>query len=327
MIKKISLSVLGKSTHPMASLIKTQNLGQYMNYNFIESPADFMKANQSEAAFILEGTPKIMDSFLEVNPQIKWVHSSMAGLDWIMCDRLKNSKITLTNAKGCYNESLAEFVTFAIIHFAKKMPERVALRKAKKWEKQVVNNAMGSTVTIVGYGSIGSTTAKMLKNGLRCKITGVTNDPELLTETQKSYVDQIISDGNFDHAIATSDYVVGILPKTVKTTGFFNRSFFNKMKKGSVFINIGRGPTLIEDDLLEAINSKTIYGSGLDVYPIEPLPPTSKLWDNDNVLMTYHDSDYTVDYFNLCVDGFKQELERYVNGLKPIRITNKEKGY
>ena len=327
MIRKVSLAVLGKKTHPIAELIASKNLGKYMNFQYLESESEYPNAKNPEAAFVIDGNPKSMEKFLTIHPGIKWVHSAMAGLDWIMNDTLRNSQISLTNAKGCYNESLAEFVTYAVLHFSKKMPEHIILKRAHKWEKQVVNNAIGSIVTIFGYGSIGSTCAKMLKNGLKCKIIGVTNDPQLLSKEQLAYADEIISDGKYENAIGFSDFVVGILPKTEKTVGIFNEKFFNKMKCTAAFINIGRGPTLVEDDLMKVINEKKIYGAALDVYPIEPLPPTSKLWDSDNVLMTFHDSDLTVDYWNLCVDGFAEELMNYSKGLPFKRLVNKTSGY
>ena len=111
------------------------------------------------------------------------------------------------------------------------------------------------------------------------------------------------------------------------TDGIFNEKFFKKMKQGSVFINIGRGPTLIENDLVKVLNEKHLYGAGLDVYPIEPLPSTSKLWDMDNVLMTFHDSDLTSDYYELCLQGFIEELENYSAGKPLKKVVNKIKGY
>ena len=104
-----------------------------------------------------------MNKFLSVQNNINWVHNAIAGIDQIMCDKLKQSNIILTNAKGCFNEPLAEFVLYAMIHFSKKMPEHIVSKSQHKYIQQVVGKAIGSTVTIIGYGSIGTTTAKMLK--------------------------------------------------------------------------------------------------------------------------------------------------------------------
>ena len=176
-----------------------------MDYTFLENPTQYNTA-QYEAAFVIEGNPTLMDQFLTAQKNIKWVHSAMAGLDWILCDRLRQSQINLTNAKGCYNESLAEFVTYSMIHFAKRMPEHIVLKRQHQFTKQVVKNTIGCTVTIIGYGSIGTTTAKMLKQALRCKIIGVTQD-KLVSKEQRINADEIIADNQYDEALKISDYV------------------------------------------------------------------------------------------------------------------------
>jgi phosphoglycerate dehydrogenase-like enzyme len=85
--------------------------------------------------------------------------------------------------------------------------------------------------------------------------------------------------------------VVGVLPKTGDTVNFFDKEFFGKMKPSGVFMNIGRGPTVNEPDLVDALKSKTIAGAVLDVYTVEPLPKESELWGLPNVLMTPHCAD------------------------------------
>jgi phosphoglycerate dehydrogenase-like enzyme len=88
--------------------------------------------------------------------------------------------------------------------------------------------------------------------------------------------------------LAKADAVVSVLPRTDETINFFTKSLFEQMKPTAVFINIGRGPTVCEPDLIEALQSGKIAGAVLDVFATEPLPKESPLWDMKNVLITPH---------------------------------------
>jgi phosphoglycerate dehydrogenase-like enzyme len=81
------------------------------------------------------------------------------------------------------------------------------------------------------------------------------------------------------------------LPKTAHTTHYFNKDFYAMMKPSSIFMNIGRGVTVKESDLVDALKAKVIAGAVLDVFEVEPLSKESELWDLPNVLMTPHCAD------------------------------------
>ena len=120
---------------------------------------------------------------------------------------------------------------------------------------------------------------------------------------------------------------MSILPLTQDSHHFFNESKFNLMSETAVFVNIGRGPTVKEDDLIKALENKNIGGAILDVFEKEPLDKESKLWGLENVLMTPHSADLTGDYFTLGFEIFKKEFLNYSSG-KPLTCqVNKKKGY
>jgi len=86
----------------------------------------------------------------------------------------------------------------------------------------------------------------------------------------------------------SSDIVVSILPDTEKTKNFINKKFLSLMKKNSFLINIGRGSTLNEQDLLLHLNKNKSFHVSLDVFKIEPLPKKNKFWTHKNVIITPH---------------------------------------
>ena len=162
----------------------------------------------------------------------------------------------------------------------------------------------------------------MLKDTLNCKVIGITNNCHAPSKEQLMFADEIISNGNYEKVLSTADFVLAILPKNEKTNFFFNLGFFKKMKASSVFINIGRGSTVIEDDLLRCLDDGMIYGAALDVYSVEPLPPTSKLWEYDNVLMTFHSIGVTVDFWERIYQLFAEELMNFIEGKPSTRMVD-----
>ena len=121
------------------------------------------------------------------------------------------------------------------------------------------------------------------------------------------------------------------MPKVAGVTDdFFSmESTFSKMKKSAVFMNIGRGTTVNEDDLVTALDSEIIAGAVLDVFKVEPLVKESKLWDCKNVLMTPHCADQDKDFLHRATAGFATNLKLYSEGGpdKLVNVCDKNKGY
>jgi len=86
------------------------------------------------------------------------------------------------------------------------------------------------------------------------------------------------------------------------------------MKESAVFMNIGRGTTVNEDDLVDALNKKSIAGAVLDVFKTEPLPLSSGLWDCENVFMTPHCADQDHDFLKRSIHSFGINLDNYASG-------------
>ena len=125
--------------------------------------------------------------------------------------------------------------------------------------------------------------------------------------------------------------MVGVLPKVAGVTDdFFTlESTFGYMKNSAVFMNIGRGTTVKEEDLIDALNNKLIAGAVLDVYKNEPLSPDSGLWDCQNLLMTPHCADQDDKFLYRAFETLAINLENWVTGGKDklINLCDKKKGY
>jgi phosphoglycerate dehydrogenase-like enzyme len=181
----------------------------------------------------------------------------------------------------------------------------------------------GATVGIVGYGDIGQATARLAKAyGMKILALG-----------RRMPVEDGLADERFDvsqlhHVLSRSDYVVNATPLTAATTGLLGAAEFAAQKPGSVFINVGRGPTVDEPALIAALTSGHLKGAGLDVFCTEPLPKTSPFWDLDNVLVSSHNMDKTDTFMIESVEFYcREQLPRFVRGLPLYNPVDHRLGY
>jgi hypothetical protein len=182
--------------------------------------------------------PLLLDAF----PSIEWVHVRSAGIDFLVSDELNTAKnIVVTNAKGQFSSTLAEYSMMACSYFAKGLPRLMRQQKQKKWEKFDVDELRGKTMGIVGYGDIGRACAKLAKVygmrvvALRRHPEKSAHDPlcEKVFGTDKDSLNQLMSE---------SDYIVCSAPSTMETRGMVDADSFKSVKQNAVFINLGRGP-------------------------------------------------------------------------------------
>ena len=158
-------------------------------------------------------------------------------------------------------------------------------KKDQNWNKYSVKELRGSTMGIIGYGDIGRACAKLARvYGMR--IIALRRKPEL--NVNDPYCDIVYGSTKEDlnKLMSESDYILCSAPLTKATTGLIDKEAFDNAKADSVFINVGRGPIVDEDALIDALKKGKLKGAGLDVFSVEPLPKDSDLWSLDNVLLS-----------------------------------------
>jgi phosphoglycerate dehydrogenase-like enzyme len=125
-----------------------------------------------------------------------------------------------------------------------------------------------------------------------------------------------------------SDYLVTALPLTDRTRGLFNKDVFAQSKLNQVFINVGRGGLVVDEDLIFALGvDGPLLGAALDVFNTEPLPETSPYWDMQNVLISPHNADQTVDFRHRSVRFFTENCKRFIEGQELESVINLREGY
>mmetsp|Transcript_22850 Transcript_22850/g.33881 ORF Transcript_22850/g.33881 Transcript_22850/m.33881 type:complete len:415 (+) Transcript_22850:68-1312(+) len=260
-------------------------------------------------------------------PSIEWVHVRSAGIDFIVSDELSELPVTITNAKGQFSSSLAEYTMMACSYFAKDLPRLMKQQKAKNWEKYDVEELRGKTLGIVGYGDVGRACAK-LAHVYGMKIIALRRNPKLSTQDPYCSVVYGTDKKSLNRLMGESDYILCSAPSTVDTEGMVNAEAFEAVKDGAVFINLGRGPVIDEKALANALKNGKLRGAALDVFSEEPLPATNELWELDNILISPHNMDQTSTFMNEATEFFVFEnLPRFICGKDLLNPVNASLGY
>ncbi len=297
----------------------------------VENAVQGAEATEAEVLFVASGTGKILAEVMVKCPNLVWIQGLFAGLDHLQCPELveaeSKGRIVLTNAKGIFSSSLAEYVMLACGHFSKDVPRWQSNKSHKKWETFTVGELRGCTMGIVGYGSIGEATAKLAK-AYGMKVLACRRRPEVSKDDPN--VDSVRGMDALEDIMAQSDYLVLCAALTPSTEGMISEKVLKAAKKGQVFINIGRGK-LVDEDALHAVlrDGKTLRAAGLDVFSTEPLPESSPLWDLPNVLISSHNADMTASFRHESVACFVRNCSNFLQGGREslVNVVSAKEGY
>ena len=289
---------------------------------------DLNMLREKGANVIFVSHPKSRDvlaKLVEEIPSIEFVHARSAGIDFITSPILASWKGGIvTNAKGTFSSTLAEYTLMACSYFAKDLPRLLKSKQAKNWDKYPVLELRGSTLGIIGYGDIGRACAR-LASAYGMKTIALRRHPKpdplcvAVYGNDKKSMNRLFSE---------CDYVVCAAPLTEETRGMIGKEQFDHAKEGCVFINVGRGPIVDEQAMIGALKDGRLKGAGLDVFAIEPLPTDSPLWEMDNVMMSFHNADMTTTFMKEASQFFVEEnLPRFVRGLPLLNHVDPAAGY
>lgn len=221
---------------------------------------------------------------IEAFTKLSYIQLTSAGYDRVPMDIVKARGIIIKNARGVYSIPMAEFALCGVLSLYKQSRFFYENQKASRWEKhRGLMELCGKTVCVMGCGSVGTECAKRF-SAFGCRVIGVD-----LTPYENPAYGKMLPLAELDAALSESDITVLTLPLTSETKHLMNADRFARMKKGSVLINIARGAIVDAEALLTAFSTK-LMGAVLDVFEEEPLSPESPLWQQENVILTPHNS-------------------------------------
>ena len=252
----------------------------------------------------------IEEDLLDRAERLELFACTFAGTDHVPTEALADRGVALTNAGGIHAPGIAEGTIGNMLVFARRLHEGWRRKQNHEWRHFQSGELAGSTVTVVGLGSIGQAVAKRL-DGFEVETIGVRYSPEKGGPTDEicGFEGEAIHD-----ALARSEYVVLACPLTELTRDLIGREELATMRPNSVLINTARGGIVDTDALLGALRSNGIRGAALDVTDPEPLPPDHPLWDLENCLITPHTGGHTPKHWNRLAAIIARNVERLDSG-------------
>lgn len=248
--------------------------------------------------------------------RLRWVAVSSAGYtahdNEETREALRARGAVLTNASSVFAEPCAQHLLAMMLGLSRALPasvaEQVGERRWLSLERRAESRLLtGQTVLLLSYGAIAKRLVELLAPfGMK-----------LYALRRRAYSERgvhVIAEEKLSAVLPLADHVVNILPENDSTLGYVNARRLALVKPGAFFYNIGRGPTVDERALAEALESGRLGGAYLDVFATEPLPPEHPLWRTRNCWITPHSAGGRGDQDEALATLFLENLEKFEAG-------------
>ncbi|MEV0334813.1 D-2-hydroxyacid dehydrogenase [Nocardia sp. NPDC050717] len=312
------VTVLHRDSVPASDLMAPVADRAVVRYTEAAGLADALRG--AEVLFVYDFQSPAVPGAWHAADRLRWLHMGGVGVDPVMFPELRASEVVVTNTRNVFDGPIAEYVLGQIIAFAKDLPESMRLQRRHEWRHRESERVAGATALIVGTGSIGRATARLLRAaGMQVRGVGRrarADDPDFGTISTDLYAE-----------LPTADYVVAIAPLTERTRKMFDATAFAAMKPHARFVNVGRGELVVTDDLVAALRHGTIAAAALDVVDPEPPPAGHPLWDLPNVVLTPHNSGDFHGWRAEIVRAFTDNFGRWADGRPLHNVVDKTLGY
>jgi phosphoglycerate dehydrogenase-like enzyme len=276
----------------------------------------------ADVVFAWNAGRDLLPSAWDLAGDLRWIQTASAGVDWLLFPELVESHVVVTNARGVFDEAMAEYVLGLVLAMAKGLPATLEHQRRKEWTHRDAETLGARRMLVAGVGPIGRAIGRMVTM-LGMEVRGVGRT----TRTGDDVFETIYGADELSEAVGWADWIVNVLPLTEDTRHLFDEVVIGEMPMHARFVNVGRGGTVDEPALIAALAEGRIAGAALDVFEVEPLPADSPLWELPNVLVSPHMSGNFGGWREAAVEVFLENLVRYVSGRPLTNVVNKRRGY
>jgi phosphoglycerate dehydrogenase-like enzyme len=276
----------------------------------------------ADAVFAWRSVRELLPEVWPKAARLRWIQSASDGVDWLLFPELVESDVVVTNARGVFDQAIAEYVVGLMLAFAKGLLGVIEGQRNREWRNRETEVLAGKRLLVAGVGPIGRAIGRAGRD-LGMEVRGVGRT----ARAGDDVFGAIAATDALAEAVGWADYVVNALPATPATRHLFDAPVFESMRGSARFINVGRGATVDEAALIEALRGARIAGAALDVFEREPLPPDSPFWELPNTIVSPHMSGDFEGWLEAVVRLFVDNLRRFVAGEPLLNVVDKRQGY
>jgi phosphoglycerate dehydrogenase-like enzyme len=293
---------------------------------------EFVKVTtEAEAIEQADGAEAIIGfcstALLDAAVDASWIQVFSAGVErCVALEQVGSAKVVLTNMQKMSSPVLAEHAVAMVMALGRGLVSHGKLMATGEWRRggpaaPKMQEISGKTLLVAGLGGIGTEVARRAA-ALGMRVVGTRRS----SRDGPDFVDYVGLSSELHELAADADFIVNALPLTPETSGIFDQTFFADAKQGSYFISVGRGASVVTDDLVRALETGQLAGAGLDVTDPEPLPSDHRLWQMENVIITPHVAGWgggRERHYTLV----KENIRRFITGDKLFNVVDPQRGY
>jgi phosphoglycerate dehydrogenase-like enzyme len=255
--------------------------------------------------------------------RLRMIQQYGVGLEAVDIDAASRFGIYVANVPGALSAnsaSVAELVIWFMITLVRRLDESRRAFKQGRLGEPPGDLLLGKTAALLGLGQLGRAIAPLLK-ALGMKVLALRRRPEREDQADEMGLDFLGGPSDLERILAEADFIVVCLPLTPQTRGLIDRRALAAVKPGSFLINVGRGPVVEHQDLLESLAQGRMAGAGLDVFWQEPMSPSDPLF-RYNVVATPHIGGLSLTSYRRIGEQVAANLRRLRAGLEPLHCVN-----
>lgn len=287
-----------------------------------EGLADLLAGFRPQAAYSIafrgrSGFPR--DALLGPNGP-RWISVGGSGVDHLT--PWDAGQVTVTNSAGVAAPMMAEYVFGCVLHFTLDIDGMAAERAAHRWDgSRLMTPLQGKTLLIVGLGHTGRAVAARAR-AFGMRVIGTRARPEAMQD-----IDEVHAPADLPGLCGQADVVVLSVPLLAQTRGLVDARALAAMKPGAILVDVSRGGVLDLDAFVNAMRNGPLGAAALDVFPTEPLPADSPVWDLSNVIVSPHCSSVYEGWNMASFDLFLENLEHWRRGAALVNVVDPGRGY
>ncbi len=294
-----------------------------MDAAIVECPATedaFVAAAPTADAIYAKGM-KFTARMIGAASKAKIIALGSVGVDSVDVSAATAKGIPVTNCPDTFIEEVADHAMMLLLATHRRAFEQDRMVREGRWgegrpQLLQVPRLLGQTLGLISFGRVARAVAVRAKAfGLHVKAY----DPFVQERVMSEHG---VEPASLSELLATSDFVSMHAPDTAETRGFLKAKHFRQMKKTAIFINTGRGPTVTEADLIQALEEKWIASAGLDVFEIEPTRQDNPLHQMKHIILSPHNASASARFDPARKRRVGQEIALVLAGKWPLSCVN-----